>query len=850
MKWIEDWPRISNIFNDALELPEAKRKVFLDGACGDDEALRHRIERMIRDEEAADDILQRPLVSLGETTPDQDPELGRSMGPYRLVRRLARGGMGTVFLAHRTDGEVEQQVAIKLLRPGLVTDELIQRFRAERQALVRLRHPHVAQLLDVGTTDDGLPYMVMEYVEGRSIDEYCDEAKLTVPERIQLFRQLCEAVTFAHNNGIIHRDLKPANILVTGGGSKGPGQVKLLDFGVAKFVDPQSPLETLTDAEQLAPMTRLYASPEQQVLEGTVTTLSDVYSLGAVLYELLAGHRAHRVSTTDPVDAARSVHESLPTRPSLVVTRPADTAGAQGAHSPLEIARRRRTDPRRLRRTLMGDLDKIVLRALQKEAGRRFVSVAELSEDLRRYLAGLPILSRSDSLVYRGTKLVRRHPWGAATALAMLALIVGSTISIGIQNHRITQQNKLISQQRDLAEETLAVLIDILGASDPRRAQGEVPDLRDVLDRAVILGETKHREQPEVWAAVLDAVGVVYMSLDLHREARTPLERALALRRKHLEALSPDLADSLHHLAQLELREGHHRAAAEWMRQALDIQRKAYPDGHRDLATGLNNYASLLRKRGRLEAAEEYVREALAMKRRVLGQDDVDVATSLNLLGHLLKEQGRLAEAEDLYRQAIDIRRRAGDHGHPSLAVYLNSLATLYLEHLDRAAEAIPLHREALRIRRTVYGDADHNRLLNSLNNTAVALTLEGQYVEAGELFAEAQDMAERLDRALFVNKNEAMRLAAVGDFVGCESLTAKVLAEEQNDIRIAEAQSIHGYCLVGLGRTVDGHQLMSEGHRALVDALGHETRRTRQALERLAASASGSEHSPQVVER
>ncbi len=793
----ERWERISELFNDALELPASERRPFLAEACGDDADLLREVEGLVEDEERGESedngFLCRPYVSLRSTHSDEDPDVGRRAGPYRLLRRIGSGGMGKVFLAERTDGLLRAQVAVKLLRSSLETDEILRRFHAERQILADLKHANVVRLLDAGATADGLPYLVMELVEGRPIDGYCEQRRLSVRERLRLFRVLCGAVAFAHRNLVVHRDLKPENVLVTTA-----GEVKLLDFGVAKLLR-DDPLVAATVTGDPKPITRRYASPEQ--IRGThVDTTSDVYSLGVVLYRLLTGRHAHPFETSDPREVARVICDRTPAPPST-------TAGS-----------------RRLRWQLRGDLDKIVLKALRKEPERRFPSVELLSEDLRRYLEGLPVLARGDSFGYRAGKLVRRHPWRFTTAALTAVFVLVFAVSTWLQNAQVRRE-------RDRTRKVKQLLIEVLGATDPRHAKGDDPTVREALDGAMADLETDLRAEPEIRAELLNAIGVIYHSLGLTEKARPPLEEALALRRAHLAADDPDLAESLHNLGGLERSERALERSETLMSEAIAIQRQAFPGAHRDLAMGLNNYSSLLRGLGRLDEAETLAREALTMQEALFGDRDVDTATTLNTLGGILKKKGMPREAESLYRRSIQIRRDIEGPGDPGLATTLNNLAVLLADYLDRPDDALPFYRDSLRIRRKVYGDG-HPRLAMNLNNLAVLLTSLGRYDEARELFGEAISIAGE-DPVLL--KNKALLLAEAGEFAACERLTRQALDGLRRDDRVAEAKSILGACLVGLERPGEAGPLLHEGFETLRATLGEDARRTRQAGERLA---------------
>ena len=428
----ERWQQVKALFEQALERPPDERAAFLDQACHGDEALRREVRSLLSSHD--DGFLDEPLSLDAPSGDDGAAHTGQRIGAYRLVREIGHGGMGAVYLAERADGQFHQQVAVKFVRHGVDSDTLRRRFRAERQILARLEHPHIARLIDGGVSEDGLPYLAMEYVEGTRIDHYCDAHHLSTNERLRLFLAVCEAVHYAHQNLIVHRDLKPSNILVTEGGT-----VKLLDFGIAKLLDDNAAATPLDEVPRtgMRVMTPEYASPEQ-IRGEPVTTAFDVYALGIILYELLAGQRPYRLSGLSPGEMERIVCEKAPARPSTAVTREAQTDATRAA-TPEEISRMRSTQPDKLRRRLAGDLDTIVMMALHKDPSRRYRSVGQLSEDLRRHLDGLPVTARPDSFAYRISKFIRRH-WMGVAAAVFISLLGG--IATTAWQARVAEQQR------------------------------------------------------------------------------------------------------------------------------------------------------------------------------------------------------------------------------------------------------------------------------------------------------------------------------------------------------------------------------------------------------------------------
>ena len=747
----ERWPEVKCLLEQALEIPVKDREAWL-ARLGAEPALVSEVQGLLALEDQAGGFIDEPVFSFRQPAPE--PDAGRRLGPWRLLRPLGTGGMGTVYLAERADGAFELTVAVKLLKIGLDTEELISRFEAERHILARLIHPNIARLLDGGTGEDGRPYLVMEHVKGEPIDVYCDRRRLSTRARLELFRSVCSAVQLAHQNLVVHRDLKPANILVAADGT-----VKLLDFGIAKLLAPQADAQGHTDLTLsrpgAGPFTPRYASPEQVRCE-PITTASDVYSLGVVLYELLTGHRPYRLDTVAPSEIERVVCGSVPPRPSTVVRRSEELATRDGGSlvlTPEAVAGMREGDVARLSRRLVGDLDTILLKALHKEPDRRFTSAEQLSEDIRLYLAGLPIGSRPDSFGYRAGKFVARHAFGVTVAAVGLTLLLAFAGAMTWQRAEIAERSREVARERDRAEATKNFLLDLISQADPRRAKGREITIREALDQRASSLAKETNLDPATRADLLDALGVAYRSLGRTEEAGPILEEALALRRRALGEQHVQVAESLHNLANVERQLKHLDKAERLTRQALAIQRQAFQKGHRDLARGLNNLASLLGEKAEaaevaggplLAEAEALAREGLAMKQRLFGEENSEVAVSLNTLAAILIREGRTAEAEPLLRQSIALRRKLDGPLSPGLAKAINNLAVL-LANEGRLTEAETLHRESLAMRRKLYPEG-HQDLLRSLERLGYLRARQGDSDEVAALSREAQELKKQLD--------------------------------------------------------------------------------------------------------
>lgn len=508
----EKWEQIKELLGSALEQEPSQRNAFLRAACGADDTLRAELEALLAAYDSEKSAPADPLPGRSRNAPDV---AGTQIGPYRVVREIGAGGMGAVYLASRADDTFNKRVAIKLVQAGVHTEEILRRFRHERQILATFDHPNIAKLLDGGTTEQGLPYFVMDYVEGTRIDEYCESHKLNVSERIRLFRGVCSAVQYVHQNLVVHRDLKPGNILVTP-----DGVPKLLDFGIAKLLKPDM-FTSLMDATRVEfrLMTPGYASPEQ-VRGEPVTTASDVYSLGVILYELLTSQRPYRVKTDSPAEILRAVCEQDPEKPSTAVTRPEET-GQTRTLTPEIIAAKRGTLPDKLKKQLSGDLDTIVAKALRKEPQRRYVSVEQLSEDLRRHLEGLPVSAHRDSWTYRAGKFITRHKPGVAAA-ALIAISLFCAVLATTWQARVARAERANAQEqfndvRKLATSFLFEFHDTI-----QNLPGSTPARKLVVQRAIeYLGKlTKRahgdaglqRELAEAYLKVGDVQGNPYLA--------------------------------------------------------------------------------------------------------------------------------------------------------------------------------------------------------------------------------------------------------------------------------------------------------------------------------------------------
>ncbi|HWB42380.1 MAG TPA: serine/threonine-protein kinase [Gemmatimonadales bacterium] len=760
------WSRLEAILDEALERPPQERKALIEAACGDDAALLAEARRLAGALEPAAGFLDRPLRDYTPDLVDGCLEEGdeptpalpvEAIGPYRLIREIGRGGMGAVYLAERSDGQYDKKVAIKLVPPGPDAARLGRRFAAERRMLASLEHPHIAHLLDGGVSAQGLPYLVMEYVEGERIDTWCDARRLTIRERLSLCNDVAEAVQFAHQHLIVHRDLKPGNILVTA-----EGQVKLLDFGIAKLMadEPSLPDAPLTATGAIL-ATPEYASPEQ-IRGGPVSTASDVYSLGVLLYELLAGRRPYALAGRSREELARAVCEQTPESPSTAPARAGAVPDAAG------IAAARGTTPDGLRRALAGDLDTIVLAALRKEPALRYASVQHLRDDLRRHLDGFPVLARPATRRYRAAKFLRRNRGkvaaGGLVAVAILAGLAGTT-----------WQARAASRQAERAERVRTFLTGIFAISDPDTARGRTVTARELLDRgAAELGAGLEKD-PEVRGEMLGVVGILYQKLGLYPQARPLLEQAVAVQRSrgrparldlavakdglasllydqgefeeaervareglaelgHLPARDPRLAGSISTLANVVRERGRLVEADSLHREGLRLDRARGDTAA--VATSLANLAAVLWRRGKNDEARNAAQESVSLRRALYGDQHTETASALRGLGIVLTNQGEFDQAERALSEALAIDERLLGKDHPQVASILGDLGMAYWRH-GKHDEARAARERALAINRAALGPR-HPEVATGLNNLATTAYSEGRYGEAVSLFEEA----------------------------------------------------------------------------------------------------------------
>lgn len=734
------WERLEAIFFEALTLDPEDRDAFVERACAGDDDLRAEVEAVLASHLAMEGGAADP-------TPPPASRVGTRVGAYRLEALVGEGGMGEVYRARRDDDVYEQEVAVKIVRSGLPASEMVRRFRLERQILARLEHPNVAALLDGGITSGGQPYLVMQYVHGVPITVHVDRQRLPVAARLRLFVTVCRAVQFAHANLVVHRDIKPSNILVTP-----DGRVRLLDFGIAKLIDPEGTDGTIPTRSLLL-LTPEHAAPEQ-FLGTPITTATDVYQLGVLLYELLTGGRPFRAGS--PVELHRAICEQEPARPSTVLGRGEGShAGVPDTVEVADAARMRATTPAGLRRQLRGDLDRIVLKALRKAPERRYGSAGELADDVERHLEGYPVQARPESLGYVLGRFVRRHRFGVTAGTALAAALVALAVTSLRFASTTSRQAAAIAAERDAAVEISTFLENLFEASDPFEggaARRDTLRVRDFFDEGVERVRTGLEGQPRVQARLFSTFGKAYRNLGRFDEALPLLEDALAIRLREVGPDASEVAVSRVDLAQLYDAQGRLDAAEAQLDSAVAVLVRDSTAHTRRLTAALDVLGNLFQSQGRYPEAEASYRRSLALAALDSAGDGQRVQ-HLSNLATALAQQGQLREAEALLRRAVDAAR--SDHGsdHPLTSTMLNNLGHVLMD-LDELDEAEAVLREALSLRRARF-EAPQPDLAVSVNNLASLLLRTNDLPEAVELFTESLDMR----RALYGDRHPAVAI-------------------------------------------------------------------------------------------
>jgi serine/threonine-protein kinase len=720
------WSEVDRLYEEALGMPVMERERFLTEACGADRGLFDTVSRLLTASARFEQALSGLPAEFAEAAFSTPSETGRlqgqdlQVGPYRLLREVQRGGMATVYEAERADGAFTKRVAIKLLRG--VDSDLTSRFLAERQILSELSHPHIARILDGGSTERGEPYLVMEWVDGERITRWADEQQLDVPARLELVQQVAEAVQYAHSHLVVHRDIKPSNVLVDA-----DGQVHLLDFGIAKLLDTDHAdgPGTRTATRWMTPE---YAAPEQ-LLGQPVTTGTDVYALGVLLHELLTGRRPLQGETPDLRLGLATSERALPTMSSVV-----DAAD-------LEIAARRGTSPAGLRRALAGDLDAIVAKALRRAPTDRYPTPRDLADDLARHLDARPVEARAGLRTYRARLFLRRHRVGLAVAASVFLALSTATILLARERARVAEAASLAEIEADRGRAVIDFLADIFRGRDPTTAPSDTITARELLAWGTERVESEFDDRPALQAELLLVLGDAHQNLGLLDDAVELLSRSVEIRQETFGHKNEEVAAALSRLGVTYTTQRSFAEAAEVRRAVLDIRRGLATPDQGKTAEAMAALALTLRDLGQPDSAEVLLRQVLEM--RSSDSDDQSGAIAARLgLAYVLRSQDRLEEARELYEEGIAAYRTLPEQDPGSLMTHINNLGYVYrVQGEYPAAEAA--YREALDLSVPLYGRG-HPQTLLFMNNLASVLHAQGRMHEAEEVMRRKVDAARQ----------------------------------------------------------------------------------------------------------
>ncbi len=816
--------QIAEVVKAALERERAEWPVFLDEACAGDPEMRGEVDELLQFQDAASQFIEEDAVHLAAKALARDPEVS-SLAPiagYQILSRIGVGGMGEVYLAE--DQQLHRKVALKLVRRAVASEEMLHHFKREQHLLASLNHPNIAQLYGGGVSADGIPFFAMEYVEGERLDEYCDGRRLPTKERLQLFRKVCSAVTYAHQHLVIHRDLKPANIRVTP-----EGEPKLLDFGIAKLLDSEDAQGGGRTLTLQGAMTPEYASPEQ-VAGGSITTASDVYSLGVVLYELLTGQRPYRLKSGAPNEIARAITEQAPERPSTAVTRRDPTSAQSAIRNP---------------KFLRGDLDNIVLMAMRKEPPRRYASVAQFSEDLRLHLEGLPVIARKDTVAYRAGKFIRRNKLGVAAAALVFLTLVAGIVGTAWQAKIAKAARDRAVRQASKAERVTTFLQNVLGFSDPGWASSNPNRNREATISEAMMEAGRRAEielanEPEALAAVHFTIGTSYRVQGRFPEAEPHLRKALEIRRRILGPANLETAQSMIALAEWCVLNGRHAEAEPLFRDAIPIFRAAHDA--KWLTIALNDYGVLKSGLGDNAGAEKLLREGLQISTELTGTERAPRAMIYGVLGAVRRDQGDLTGGAEFLEKAIAEHRALAGEPRSEMAFALINLASIRLlqSDYDRAESLL---REAYELFRKTMGE-NHQSTATPLMTLAELYYRRENYEEAKTEIEHAMQIQQTalppdsIDLC-WSRLTLGKILMRTGGLAEAESTLRSVIARLEQSYPadhpgVAAAHGALGECLVLEKRYAEAEPLLLDSYKIFQARVGSSDPRAESARVRL----------------
>ena len=797
---LSSWNLIEDLFTEALALDPAERDAFLATACKSNPELIAEIQAMIRAHDENTGLELERWVHDTDTENTAEHNLsGALIGPYRLVKRIGQGGMGEVYLAHRADDQYEQQVALKVVRQGYGSSHLRARFKMERQILARLTHPHITQLLSGGVDDSGRLYLVMPYVEGVPITTYCDAKSLSVDQRLVLFQTVCDAVQYAHSNLVVHRDLKPSNILVTE-----QGQVQLLDFGIAKLLNQDEGNQTAITQSEMRPMTPEYAAPEQ-VKGEPITTATDIYALGCLLFELLSGQRPFNFHGKSLSEIEQLICEHPPIRPSSAVS---------GEQHETKTGITRDIDPRRLKKMLRGDLDNIVLKALRKEPGRRYHSSSHLSEDIDRYRKGMPVAAQRDSVSYRMRKFVGRHRVPVLLSSLLAISLIGFSIFTLYQGQLVEQERDTALLQKNRAERVIGLLVQLFETANPAIVPGgDTLRVGEFVDRGVEKTLTEVEGDTVLTIQLMQTLGRMYSAKGQYRESHDLLHEAYMMQEASVGPYDSTTTALLDEYAVLTWRMGNADTARVMFDELLQRNIQIFGSEHPRVAKSLANVSLTTQDH---EEKRSLLESSLAMRRKLLPANHMEIAQNLNQLAIYHHRRGVHAKAIQLYQETLDILEDQLSLAHPNILTVMGNLSASLSSSGD-LEKAISIQQEVLSRLNQIAPDTSV-QVANAWNNLAVLKNQSGNLTDAESGFRHALELQKALlgenhYRVISTMRNLALNLDSQERFDEALALFEQVLAlneplkSEERFGSLANYHSQYAFVLHNAGRLGDATQ-------------------------------------------
>lgn len=787
---------MKEIFAAVVDLDDEARRAKLESMCAGDDGVRRQVDILLRSNGEAGNLLEQPAFKITDAVSmENEPTANKHIGNYRVIREIGRGGMGTVFLAARDDGHFSHQAAIKVVSSAFLGRESLDRFRRERQILAGLNHPNIARLLDGGVTAEGLPYLVMEYVEGDTLVEHAERHALDIDDRLRLFVKICRAFAYAHGNLVVHRDIKPSNIVVTA-----DGEPKLLDFGLAKFLDIDSDgIRTATNFRALTPA---YASPEQ-VRGETITTASDIYSLGVVLYELLTGSRPFETRSSSLGTMARVRLTAPPDKPSskqrAVSLGPGRAARRLGSHRPA-IGR---------------DLDNIVLMAMRIEPERRYRSVEQFADDIERHLNGLPITATEDTFAYRASKFFQRHKTGTVAATLVVLVVIAAFAATSYEARVAARERDQAQLERDKAEQLNDFLQSVLSAASPEE-KGKNAKVIEVLDDAAARIETELADQPELRARALTTIGRTYNAMGLPDAAEPKLRTARTIYAELLPEANRDKTRNMLYLAESLTGQYKFDEAEPLLREVIATERAFGAAGNKDLSEALFVHGELSVRQARFADAERFLNESISICDSLPTGSEFDCAYYRIALGRAKQFSGDLDAAEAMFRQSLAVFHRQPSRYAVRIADISVNLGNGLLAKNDHAGSIVPL-TEADQIYQKLLGDSLN--LVISRFYLSRAYLGQGDNTKALDHARSAVQIARRLgwvDNRDFIGALRVMGLSEsrlgnprAGETYLREALERAKSHLRSDDARTQDVQSSLGECLTALGRFAEAESLL-----------------------------------------